>query len=723
MPDVRAACTQQPAGGQPARGGRMTASSAGFIRLDGRDTCLILELREARAPLWRYWGPKLDGAPPDFALADMRPLPSFSLDTDVALSVFPLLAEGWFSQSALLAHRPGESWAYVIDRCRIERPGAHAARIVMADSLARISVTIELALDPETDVLSSSTELQNQGDASLSVHWLAASTLPLPQDAETVEFFSGRYQAEFLRQSQQLTRSLWRRENRRGLTSHDAPPTGFVTTRQGLYFGAHLAWSGNSVQQIEWLDDGRYLWQFGEWFAPGEIALLPGERLRTPDLLATCSAEGENGVAQNFHEALRRRIDWPGGRMRPRPVQINTWEGFYFRHDETGMKHLAEAAAQIGIERFVLDDGWFRGRQDDAAGLGDWTADPDKYPAGLRPLADYVVRHGMEFGLWVEPEMVNEDSELARAHPEWILARPGRAHITGRNQLVLDTSRADVRDYLFGALAELLTNLPVSYLKWDHNREIVASGVQATYRSRVAGTYALLDRLRRAFPHVEIESCAAGGGRIDAGILQYTHRFWTSDSLDAVQRVGIQRGFLSVFPPEVMGAHVGASPAHGSRRSQSLDFRAGVALSGHFGVELDLLKLSPGDAAALAGWIALYKALRDRMHRGRIWLGEAGDGLVWQAHGDAAGLLLLLYRLEPTRQRHMPQIRLEMLDRRLEYRVQSVRLAEGTRGSPFLEALAAGARISGAWLAAHGFPAPASPAESVSIFDIRPADS
>jgi alpha-galactosidase len=686
-----------------------------FQALHGRASSLVLEVVPGGAPLWRYWGPRLpEEALPEAALAATRPLPTFALDKDVALSVFPLLGEGWFAQSALLAHRAGTDWAQAATAADVKRE-SDALVVRLADSVFALEAVIRLALDPETDVLTISAQLKNTGAGALDIQWLAAASLPLPPDTLRMHFYNGRHQAEFGPQVQELTRSLWRRENRRGLTSHDAPPTGFAETAGGHVYAAHLAWSGNCVQQAEWLDDGRYLWQFGEWLAPGEVRLEPGETLETPELIATFSADGRNGAMQNFHAAIRKRMTWPGGAMRPRPVQINTWEGFYFNHDMAGMTALADEAARLGIERFVLDDGWFEGRGNDKAALGDWTPDRKKYPDGLGPLAAHVTGLGMEFGLWVEPEMINPDSDLARAHPEWILTGAGRPVLTGRNQMVLDLTQPGVTDYLYGVLSGLLKSLPISYLKWDHNREIVAGGPRAVYRRQVQATYALMARLRADFPAVEIEACAAGGGRIDAGILQYTHRFWTSDSLDAVQRIAMQREFLRVFPPEVMGSHIGTAPAHSTRRRQSLDFRAGVALAGHFGVELDPMKLDARDKARLAEWIAEHKALRDRLHSGRVWLGEAGDGVVWQAHGNARDLILLLYRVEPTTQRHMPLVRLPMLEDG-PYTVTRLDRTRTNHTAPFIEAMKEGTKVSGAWLRQSGLTMPTIAAETVAIF-------
>lgn len=679
-----------------------------FVTLHSPACTAIWEVRPDEAPLWRYWGPRLpDGVTPGAALRDTRPEPSFSLHDDQPLSIFPGVGLGWFGQSALLAHRGGLDWAQTITACRVEHAG-DTVRFVMEDAVARLAVVITARLDPATDTLALSTTLTNSGEGLLDVAWLAAGNLPLPEDAAAVRSFAGRHNAEFVALEDALTRSQWRRENRRGLTSHDCFPGAVALCADGAAYGAQLAWSGNHIQSIEWIDDGRRHWQWGEGLAPGEVRLAPGESLTTPELLATVSAQGVNGVSQAFHRAIRARITWPGGAMQPRPVHLNTWEGFYFDHDLTALQDLATAAAKVGIERFVLDDGWFggqnRGRDDDTSSLGDWVVDPVKYPDGLAPLAQHVTGLGMGFGLWVEPEMVSPDSDLYRAHPDWALHIAGRPLLTARHQLVLDMHRADVRDYLFEAIAAHLRSLPITYLKWDHNRDLTHAGAQASFRAQVLGTYALLARLRAAFPDVEIESCAGGGGRIDAGIIAHTHRFWASDCIDAISRVGIQRGFLTFMPPEVMGSHVGACPAHSTGRMQSMPFRAGVALPGHFGVELDLRQLSDAETAELAATIARYKALRGRLHTGNLWQGEAGDNVVWQAHGDAQGLLLIITRTAPTTRRHMPHLRLPMLDPARRYRITG-------DGAPDQV-------LDGAWIARTGLALPPMRGEDVLLYEV-----
>lgn len=700
-----------------------------FIRLDGRNTSIVLELSEDGLPVWRHWGAKVSVGAGAGPWSTGVPVPTFSLDVNQPLRLFPLFGNGWMGPSALQCHRGGTAWMPGRASCEIEL-GPHDLKCRVSDHSMGIVLDHSLSLDPETDVLTLATRLTNAGRDILDVSWLAAGALPLAPHAQTVESFSGRHNSEFVPVADKLSRSAWRRENRRGLTSHDCPPLASVLganagPNEGQVWAAQLAWSGNHFQAIDWHDDGRWIWMAGEWLAPGEVRLQPGETLSSPEWLATFSPNGRDGVAQNFHAELRKRSPlWRSGKLKPRPVHINTWEGFYFRHNEPDLKLLADTAAGLGVERFVLDDGWFRGRDDDTSSLGDWTPDPDKYPNGLKPLADHVTRLGMEFGLWVEPEMINPDSDLFRAHPDWVLGAEQDRPLTARNQLVLDLTREDVRGHLFGALDKLLSDLPISYLKWDHNRDLTAavSAGRAAYRRQVLGAYELIDRLRAAHPDVEIEACAGGGGRIDAGILSRTHRVWTSDCLDAVSRTEMHRQFLRYFPPEVMGAHVGASPSHATGRSQSLSFRAASALPGHFGLELDPRQLLEGDLRKIRDWIAFYKSIRQQVHAGRVWQGEAGDGVVWMAFGTPQAFVLVIYRITPIQMRYPPVLRLPFVAPEATYGLTRIDPSAPFSGNHDQVAFRApGDKLlqSGSWLREVGLALPFLRAESCLVLEAR----
>ncbi|MEY4850003.1 MAG: hypothetical protein RLZZ331_1007 [Pseudomonadota bacterium] len=684
-----------------------------IFALHSPEASLVLE-QSGDALLWRHLGLPVEttGLPP---LASTRGAATFSLDEDVPFATAPSL--GWFGPLAVSVAGRVLRWV-VTDIVADEM----SLRVTLADS------DTGLLLEQCFRVLTGggieiSATLGNDGPVPIAVEHLASALLLLPAGLDRILSWRGRHAAEFVECLEPLPAHQWLRETRRGLPGHGGPPGLYLLGEQagwdqGLVLAAQLAWSGDAALSVERDDEGRHFLSAG--MADGLI-LQPGERFAAPPLLLAVTEKGRNGGMQQMHGLVRPRLDWPGKAMRPRPVHLNSWEACYFRHDESRILDLARAAAAIGAERFILDDGWFRGRDHDRAGLGDWTADPHKYPDGLKPLAQGVNALGLEFGLWVEPEMVNPDSDLYRAHPDWALHVLGAPQPTARNQLVLNLSLPAVEDYLFSSLDCLLSDVPVAYLKWDHNRDLAPPGGIG----QVQGLYRLLARLRAAHPDVEIESCAGGGGRIDAGIAAFTHRFWTSDNLDAVSHMSIQRGFQAFFPPELMGAHVGASPAHATGRRQTLGFRAGVALPGHFGVELDPDKLPETERAELAGWIAFHKQWRHLLHGQTLVMGEGPDGLLWQASGDGNEWVLFVTRIAPPQDRRPKPLTLPFLagagpvHARLLARAGT--LPHKGFGEPELLAALSGDGVCfpANWLAHVGLTLPPLLAESVAVFHLK----
>ncbi|HET7760879.1 MAG TPA: alpha-galactosidase, partial [Phycicoccus sp.] len=360
----------------------------------------------------------------------------------------------------------------------------------------------------------------------------------------------------------------------------------------------------------------------GEHLGPGEVRLGPGETYTAPDVVFARSAEGLDGLTDVLVEHQRSQ---PGYRTSARPLVLNTWEAVYFETDLDHLRRLADVAASIGVERFVLDDGWFGGRRDDTRGLGDWWVSPEVWPSGLGPLVSHVKGLGMQFGLWVEPEMVNLDSETARAHPEWVLGPAAGPTAPSRHQHVLDVANPEASAYLLEAVSGLVTQYGIDFLKWDHNRDLheaVRSDASILDRPAVGAqtraVYALMDELRRRHPDLEIESCSSGGARVDLGVLARTDRVWTSDCNDALERLAIQRWTGLLVPPERMGAHVGPPRAHTTHRELDLSVRMLVALQGHAGLEWDLTECSADDLARLRDWAGLYRELRPLVHTGRV---------------------------------------------------------------------------------------------------------
>jgi alpha-galactosidase len=470
--------------------------------------------------------------------------------------------------------------------------------------------------------------------------------LPVPARATELLDLAGRWARERSPQRTAFTHGTRLRENRRGRTGYDsayvlaAGVDGFGN-RHGEVWGLHTAWSGNHRSLAERSHYQAGLLGGGELLLPGEVRLAHGETYRSPWLYGSWG-DGLDDLSGRFHRWLRARPQHPRS---PRPVTLNTWEAVYFDHDLGRLVELADAAAAIGAERYVLDDGWFGSRRDDTRGLGDWYVSDDVWPDGLHPLVDHVTGLGLQFGLWVEPEMVNLDSDLARAHPDWILRTPSRLPRDARHQQVLDLAVPQAFEFVLERLDALLTEYAIGYLKWDHNRDLQDAGhgplgAPGVHEQTLA-LYRLLDELRLRHPGVEIESCSSGGGRVDLEILQRTDRVWGSDCIDAFERQRIQRWTNLLIPLELIGAHVGSGTAHSTGRQHALPYRAGTALFGHLGIEWDLREADDAQRAELASWVAAYKDLRGLLHTGAAVHADPVDpaltvhGVVAQDRSDA----------------------------------------------------------------------------------------
>lgn len=567
-----------------------------------------------------HWGARLDHFEP---VVTERPVPRASLNDDTSLGLVIEGSSGFGGRPGIEGHRTdGTAWSPRFAVAAQPVVTDTSASFQLTDDIAGLALSLEVELSTNGPVIVR-VGLINTGHDSYLVSSLAPS-LPVPAHAVDLQTFGGRWCLEF-QPDRMPFRGLTVVENRRGRTSHARLPALFCGTsefseQQGEVWGVQLAWSGNFEMLAETVNDGRRHLQAGVLLAPGEVSLQPGDTLQAPEMVGVYSGAGLSEASQQFHRHVRGFPNQPGP-DRPRPVLLNTWEAVYFDHDVDTLKDLANVASSVGVERFVLDDGWFGGRRDDTAGLGDWQVSTDVWPEGLGPIVDHVTGLGMEFGLWFEPEMVNPDSDLYRQHPDWTLTTDGYEPLLGRNQLVLDVGRTDVREHLFRQISELLSTYDISYIKWDMNRDVVqGSGAdgRAGSRRHVLGLYQLLAELRAAHPDVEIESCSSGGGRADLGILQHTERIWTSDGNDAVDRQAMQRGFSMLLPPEVMGAHIGPPIAHTTARHQPLSFRLATALFGHLGIEWNLLETTAEERAEISAAVALHKRLRPLLHAGDV---------------------------------------------------------------------------------------------------------
>jgi alpha-galactosidase len=618
-------------------------------------------------------------------------------------TLLPGHAEGWFGRPGLTGHRlgsgpdslvpAGRDWSPRFEPTRSDHDGTRA-RVEAVDTAAGLHLVTEIEAVPGGAIRARHT-VTNTGSQPYVVDSLEV-VFPIPARAGEILDFTGRQLAERTPQRHQVADGLWLREGRRGHTGHDSatvviagvPGFGFGS---GEAYGVHVAWSGNTVYRVERVPTrmgmtsgpdqrpvpGATTIGGGELLLPGEIALAQGESYTTPWVFLTATLSGLDSLSAQFHGYLRSLPAHPG---KARPVNLNVWEAVYFRHDFAKLATLADIAADAGVERYVLDDGWFTGRRNDRAALGDWQVDEHVWPGGLHRLASYVRGRGMQFGLWVEPEMVSPDSELFRAHPDWIMAAGQRRPLLQRNQLVLDLTRPEVAEYLLDRISALISEYDISYVKWDCNRDIIdaGSGTRAgapAAHDQALAVYALLDELRRRHPDVEWESCAAGGGRIDLGMLERVQRVWVSDMTDALARQSIQRWTGQLVPPEYLGAHVSAPFSHQTGRYMPLSLRCATAMFGHFGIEWDLTEAGDDDLAELAAWIRLYKQHRALIHSGRMARIDTPDDTAWMygvVAADASAALMSYVQLDEPVNDQPAALRVPGLDPRQRYRVTDV---------------------------------------------------
>jgi len=685
-------------------------------------TSFVLDVRGTGVPVVVHWGADLGDLTPAAldSLADTQ-VPAVgpsSIDSPLRQSILPVMADGWSGRPGIAGYHEGTTSpapAFVLSAAE---PVEAGLRVTLDAASLTVVVDIELSRD---GVLRQRLAVTNTGDDTYSLASLDA-TLPVPGRARELLDFTGRWPRERQPQRRDIANGTWTRDSRHGRPGHDnaflmvagTPGFGF---RHGEVWGAHVAWSGDQRLWAESSSTGHSLLGGGELLDPGEVRLDAGEVYESPWLVSAYSDAGLDGLAGSFHRFIRSRR-----RLSTRKVMLNTWEAVYFDQGAGRLIELADAAADVGVERFVLDDGWMTGRTDDRRALGDWTVDPAKWPDGLHPLVDHVVGRGMDFGLWVEPEMVSLDSAVAREHPEWVLGAYGGGGLPlpWRFQQVLDLANPAAFAHVYGQLAALLREYPISYLKWDQNRDLLGG---SAHRHTVA-TYALMDALRAEFPGLEIESCSSGGGRVDLGVIERTDRVWPSDTNDSLERQSIYRWTAGLVPPEFLGAHLGAATAHTTGRTHELGFRLATALFGHAGIEWDVTSLEPHERAAVAEWVAAYKRYRGLLHSGAVVRSDAGDSARW-VHGvvsaDAASALFAVVAITATRDAVVAPATLPGLDPARQYRVTPVRLGAWPRVvqdamPPWWHE--GSVTMSGRMLAAVGIPMPLLAPEQALVLDV-----
>lgn len=670
-------------------------------QLNDQRQSLVLAAHNTRLPEVVYWGPPLPDGEDLETLAEGHRLDVTGgmLDENPDLSLSPEAVRTFPGQPGLIL-RDGDGTPLLPKFCfESEELTDVSLMLCYSDQGNNLRLCFSFEVDRDTHIITARTTLE--ANRQVHLHWLAAPVMPAPQHSTQIIDFSGRWCGEFQMQRTNWSPGMRYRENRTGRTGHEHFPgmllTGDGTTNtQGEAWGFHYGWSGGHRMIAEELPDGRRQVQFGH---AARMETQAANHFSSAPLYLVYSADGLNGCAVAFQRHARDRIvTWPKP-DKPRPVHYNCWEAVYFDHQLPVLKDIATRAASIGAERFVLDDGWFGQRDDDTRSLSDWEVDPRKYPDGLGPLIDHIHALNMTFGIWFEPEMINPDSDIHRAHPDWALGAEDQT--LGRAQKAMNMALPQVRDFIFERMSAILKAHAIDYIKWDHNRVLPMPDAAQT-----RGSYALIDRLRDAFPNVEIESCASGGARIDFGILKRTQRVWLSDSNDALERLRIQHNASLFLPAVVTGSHVGPRTCHTSGRVFDIAFRAWVAAQRHLGFEMDPRELDEREETVLKEVTSWYKHNRDWMADADILRLDSADPSVLaeqQMARDGSRFVAFIGKADTSAQIAPRPQRLTRLDRDASYRIRLVnRISASTlsRGHPMLKNH--DMVVSGTWLMHQG---------------------
>ena len=667
--------------------------SGTVLALTAGGVTVVLDATEGRLPVVAYWGaalPEMDPGQLDALVrAGVPVIGSNNVDSAPRVALLPEHRTGWTGRPGLSGSREGRHWSpsfevvsVLVDGAPVSGPvttGSARVEFRAVDAATMLELSLEIELR-ETGLLRARATVTNVAEQPYTVDALTLA-FPVPADADELLDFGGRHNQERVPQRTAFRTGVHLRENRKGRTGADsayvlhAGPAGFDFAT-GRIHAVHTAFSGNHVHFAERTSGGAGLLGGGEVLLPGEIRLATGASYRGPWLYGAY-AIGLDEIARRFHRHLR-------GRARPvgpdRPVTLNVWEAVYFRHDQDQLLDLADRGAAVGVERFVLDDGWFGSRRDDRSGLGDWVVAADVWPDGLHPLVDRVRELGMQFGLWFEPEMINSDSDAARAHPEWIMAARPELPVESRRQQVLNLGIPGAYDHVKGQILALLDEYHIDYVKWDHNRDLIEAGDQTDggrpgVHAQTLAFYRLLDEIRAAHPELEIESCSSGGARIDLEVLERTDRVWVSDNIDPHDRQRMMRWTAQLVPPEYLGSHIASGRSHVTGRVHDLGFRGATAIFGHLGIEWDIAAASEAEISELRAWLSFYRDHRELLLTGDI-VRMDGYGDTVFLHGvvapDRSRALFAFASTDSLYPDPVPRLRVRGLDPERSYRIRPV---------------------------------------------------
>ena len=687
------------------------------FRLDGGGVSYAFSVNPRGELQQLYWGGRL-AATDSFAQA--APLPEWA-SFDSSFTNTPQEYAGWgaglFVEPALKVSFADGNRDLVLHYLS-HTVSQNGFDIVLKDISREIYVTLHYGMDSASGILARSATIQNREQQPVTVEQAAAAAWALQPGHYTFNYLTGRWAGEWNLNQEALAPGERVIESRRGSTGHQANPWFAIAAGQPeqvsedhgeVWFGA-LGWSGSwriTVEQDQ-LDTIHVTGGFNP-FDFGYV-LHPGESLETPVFYGGYSASGLGGASRLLHRYELHHIlphAASASAPKPRPVIYNSWEATQFNVNEAGQMALVEKAAALGIDRFVMDDGWFGERKDDHAGLGDWYVNAEKFPHGLKPLIDKVHSLGMDFGLWVEPEMINPDSDLYRKHPDWVLNFPGRPRLEQRNQLVLNLARPDVRDYVLGFLDKLLSDNDIAFLKWDYNRnwsepgwdQLPAAEQKRVYVEFTRNLYGILAELRQKHPKVEFESCSGGGGRVDLGILRYVDEVWPSDNTDPFDRLTQQDGFTYAYTPQIMMAWVTDSPHWLNKRSTSLSFRMLSSMQGSLGIGANIATWSPEEFALAKRLIAAYRQVQPTIVQGDLYrLISPRNGSEFSAtqtvNPEKSQSVVFAFIHSTQQGRLFPRLKLKGLEPAAEYVLSPIE-GKPRAGTPSV--------ASGAWWMNHGF--------------------
>ena len=594
-----------------------------IIKLRAQDVCALIRTKSGATPELLYWGRDV----PASSDADGENLVAAGLR---GVSVVPLAsADSWNEEPGLVGTFSGRGFSPRFAEFDVTVSGESRVEFSGVDDAVRLRLEGSVSLEP-SGLLSVSARVTNLSEEPYDLDALTLC-LPLPVQETIVMDEMGTWGREHNLYTHEFTPGIHRRQVTNCMPSDSSAVHGTcepgTTWARGSAHLVHVAWSGNTRTEVESNYQGWRFVRAGEWLAPQEISLQEGESYASPTVLASCG-DGLDMVAHRFHAHERALAAHP---KTPRPVTINTWEAVGFHQEEGKLRELAAAAAKVGVERFVLDDGWFSTRRWDDSGLGDWWVAEDIWKDGLKPLADYVHGLGMQFGIWFEPESANVDSVLFREHPNWILRPEGHLPADVRNQQVINLAIPECYDQVFSQMCAVIEELGADYVKWDHNRELWEAGDTRTgkqaYHEMTLACWHMFDELHERFPELEVESCASGGGRIDLGMMERAQRVWGSDDLDPLERWHIHDGTDLVLPPEVVGCHIGKPQSNATVRISNLQTRAACSFLYHLGIEWDITSIGDEEQQRLAKWVAAYKRWRTVMESGTLVHGFVSKGM------------------------------------------------------------------------------------------------